>query len=264
MSKFKLSRSIAIFFVMLLVTAIVVWQYTSIQNLKEEKELAIQDARRAMNNLLAEQDSVRTLVKENGGIVASKRSFEYTIDELKKTNKNLINEYSDALGDLNDLKKVNSLLKTELQIVNSIKSEISEVEQHSTTNATISFSKQDDFGKGNSRNFKGTVNVSYIDSVFSANPGEFELAQTIKLYAMTDEIDGMNQIRIATDYPGITFGEIENINLINNKLSKPKKKSGWSIGVGGGYGFSLSGGQTIQTGPYLGVGAFWSPKWLRF
>jgi hypothetical protein len=81
---------------------------------------------------------------------------------------------------------------------------------------------------------------------------------------MTDEKDGMKQIRIATDYPGITFGEIENINLINNKLNKPEKKAGWSIGMGMGYGFSLVNGQAIQTGPNLSIGLFWSPKWLRF
>jgi len=81
---------------------------------------------------------------------------------------------------------------------------------------------------------------------------------------MTEKTNGVEQIRIATDYPGITFGEIENINLINNKLNKPTKKAGWSIGVGLGYGYTLSSGQVINLGPTIGVGLFYSPKWLRF
>ena len=259
-----MNKSVYTFIAMIVVILLFLKQCNSIENLKNEKELAQKEAKRAMNNLLAEQDSVRVLIKENGGIVASKRSFEYTIDELQDNNKELVEEYKEALGDIKNLKDVNSLLKTEIAVISNVKSEPSVITQSSDTTATIAFEKLDDFGKGNSRKFKGSVAVAYNDKKFSAEPGQFEITQNIKLYAMTDEKDGMKQIRITTDYPGITFGEIENINLINNKLNKPEKKAGWSIGMGMGYGFSLINGQAIQTGPNLSIGLFWSPKWLRF
>jgi hypothetical protein len=260
----KLTRSAVSFIVGAIVILLFLKQCNSIENLKNEKELAQKEAKRAMNNLLAEQDSVRVLIKENGGIVASKRTFEYTIAELQSNNKDLVSEYKEALGDIKNLKDVNSLLKTEIAVVSNVKSDPSVITQSSDTTATIAFEKSDDFGKGNSRKFKGSVAVGYNAKKFSAEPGQFEITQNIKLYAMTDEKDGMKQIRIATDYPGITFGEIENINLINNKLNKPTKKGGWSIGVGLGYGYSLSSGQVINLGPNIGVGLFYSPKWLRF
>lgn len=260
----NINKNVLTFIVGAIVVLLFLKQCNSIQKLKEEKEMAKKEAKRAMNNLLAEQDSVRVLIKENGGLVASKRSFEYTIDELKDNNSELVEEYKEALGDIKNLKDVNSLMKTEIAVLSEVKGGESVVTQSSDSTATVAFSKFDDFGKGNTRKFSGSVDVAYNSNKFTASPGEFKIEQTIKLYAMTDEKDGYKQVRIATDYPGITFGEIENINLINNKLNKPEKKAGWSIGAGIGYGFSLVNGQQIQTGPNLSIGLFWSPKWLRF
>jgi hypothetical protein len=240
-------------------------QCNSIENLKNEKEMAQTEAKRSMNNLLASQDSVRVLIKENGGIVASKRTLEYTYAELERNNTKTVAEFKSAMGDIKNLKDANSLLKTQIEILSKIHGDPTGVTQVSDTTATLTFNKNDDFGKGNTRKFSGNVEVSYIDKKFGASPGDFTISQTIKLYAMTEKSkEGFEQIKIATDYPGITFGDIENINLINNKLNKPEKKSGWSVGVGVGYGVNLVNGQVIQTSPNIGVSLVWSPKWLRF
>jgi hypothetical protein len=250
---------------MLIVILLFLKQCNSISTLKNEKEIAKTEANRQLNNLLATQDSVRVLIKENGGIVASKRTLELTYAELKKNNAETIAEFKSAMGDIKNLKNANSLLKTQIDILSKIHGDPANVDQKSDTTAVITFNKDDDFGKGNTRKFNGKVEVSYINKKFGASPGDFTFSQTIKLYALTEKTkEGFEQIKIATDYPGITFGEIENINLINNKLNKPDKKAGWSVGMGVGYGFSLINGQSIQTGPNVSIGLFWSPKWLRF
>ena len=36
------------------------------------------------------------------------------------------------------------------------------------------------------------------------------------------------------------------------------------IGIGVGYGINLNNNQVISTGPSIGLGVYWSPKFLRF
>ena len=72
-------------------------------------------------------------------------------------------------------------------------------------------------------------------------------------------------LKITTPYSGVTFTNIENINLVNDRLNaKQQKTAGFSIGFGVGYGINLNNNQVISTGPNIGVGLFYSPKWLRF
>ena len=83
--------------------------------------------------------------------------------------------------------------------------------------------------------------------------------------AAIENIDGADRLKLSTSYPGIEIKDIENINLINTRLNrKVQKKSGWSIGIGVGYGINLNNNQVISTGPSIGLGVYWSPKFLRF
>ena len=52
------------------------------------------------------------------------------------------------------------------------------------------------------------------------------------------------------------FGFIRDFPLNNNSTR--------AIGVGVGYGINLNNNQVISTGPSIGLGVYWSPKWLRF
>jgi hypothetical protein len=94
---------------------------------------------------------------------------------------------------------------------------------------------------------------------------KFELTQTLSLMAAIENIDGADRLKLSTSYPGIEIKDIENINLINTRLNrKVQKKAGWSIGIGVGYGINLNNNQVISTGPSIGLGVYWSPKFLRF
>jgi len=74
-----------------------------------------------------------------------------------------------------------------------------------------------------------------------------------------------NSLKITSPYPNLTFTRIENLNLVNDELNRPMiGKSGWSVGFGVGYGLNLNPNQVISVGPTIGIGLYWSPKWLRF
>ena len=134
------------------------------------------------------------------------------------------------------------------------------------TNTTkVSFDKFDDFGGGNTRSLFGELIIRRLDSTYSYSNPFIKLDQTISLMAAIENIEGYNQLKISTSYPGLNISDIENINLINTKLNQRNtKKAGWSIGIGVGYGINLNNNQVISTGPSIGVGVYWSPKWLRF
>ena len=111
----------------------------------------------------------------------------------------------------------------------------------------------------------GTSTLKYDFGQFRVLDSKFELTQTLSLFAAIENKDGADILKLSTSYPGIEIKDIENINLINTRLNrKYDKKGGWSIGVGFGYGINLNNNQVISTGPSIGLGIYYSPKWLRF
>ena len=78
-------------------------------------------------------------------------------------------------------------------------------------------------------------------------------------------VDGRDQLKVSSPYPGLTFTNIENINLVNDRLNRPAvNKGGWALGFGVGYGINLNNQQFVSWGPSIGIGLYYSPRWLRF
>lgn len=235
-------------------------------NLRNELDQVKIEAERAHNNYVASQDTIRYYKAENGGLVAEKRAFNFTNNEFEKNYKDLKEEYAKALNLGKNLNKQNVLLKSQIEILSVIKADGTLV-QTNDTSAVINFKKVDDFGLGNSREFTGKAKVLYFNKRFllDSTQTEFNIKQNIKLYASIDESKGYKEVKMASSYPGLNILDIENINLINNKLNEtPKKKGRWVMGVGVGYGFSLVNGSTISTSPWIGASLLWTPKWLQF
>ena len=83
--------------------------------------------------------------------------------------------------------------------------------------------------------------------------------------AIEEGEDGADRLKLSTSYPGLVIKDIENINLVNTRLNRQaEKKSRWLIGFGVGYGVNLNNNQVISTGPSIGLGLYWSPKFLQF
>ena len=240
-------------------------QCNQIETLKQDVKFAKEDADRNLNNYLASQDSVQVLRDDNGEKLVQIRSFEFDLSQMQDEQSKLTKKYQKAL-DLNEnLEEVNSLISADLEIKDSLLADPN-VTQIDSTTATVEFDSKKDYGNGNSRTLFGTSTLKYDFGQFRVLDSKFELTQTLSLMAAIENgEDGADRLKLSTSYPGIEINNIENINLVNTRLNrKVQKKAGWSIGIGVGYGINLNNNQVISTGPSIGLGVYWSPKFLRF
>lgn len=240
-------------------------QCNRIENLKNEVKIVEQIAQDNLNNYIAANDSIRYLKNENGDLVAQISSYQFNIDDLSSLNKDITKKYRQALQLNEDLEGVKNLLMSEIQIKDSLLAAASVTVVNDSV-STIKFSKFDDFGDGNSRDLTGSLLITNSNLGLIPSNVLINTTQSLTLRAAIESIDGRDQVKISTSYPGLNISGIENINLINNKLNdrNPPKSAGWSVGLGVGYGVSIVNGNTVGIGPTINVGLHWSPKWLRF
>ncbi len=259
-----LNKNLIIFILLSIFALLFLRQCNITSELKAELAKTKEMAKIDYNNLLAANDTIKKYKSDNAGLIAEKRSFVYDVNEFETKYANLAKEYSSALNLSKSLKTTNTLLKAQVKIKDTIKVKTL-VSKLNDTTTVFNFNDFKDFGKGNTRRFDGTVKFNIKDNKFNIQNSDFNLTQEIKLYASIDEKDGYKKIKMSSNYPGLDFENIENINLINNKLNeKTPKKARWSIGFGVGYGMTLINGQTIQYGPNINAGLYWSPAFLQF
>jgi len=261
------NRNTITFVVVIVLVLLLMHQCDKNSTLKGEAATAQMIATRNFNNYKASQDTIKFERNRNGELVAIKLAYEFDINTLTTENKKVIGDYQKALGLNKDLKGVNSLLKAEIKLKDSIINAKSSVVTTSDSTATISISDEKNWDKYNWRKFNGTVNVLRDKKTnnITVVSNKFNFDQGIEIKAAVIKENGINKLKITSAYPGISFTNIENINLVNDRLNqKLEKKSGWSLGVGVGYGINLNNNQVISVGPSLNIGLIWSPKWLRF
>lgn len=261
------NRNIILFGAIVVLVLLLMQQCERSANLKQDVATAQMIANRNLNNYKASQDTIKFERNRNGELVAIKLAYEFDINTLTAENKRVIGDYQKALGLNKDLKGVNSLLRAEIKLKDSIINAQSSVVTTSDSTATISISDEKNWDKYNWRKFNGTVNVLRDKKTnnLMVLSNKFNFEQGIELKAAIINEDGVNKLKITSPSPGVLFTNIENINLVNDKLNqKQEKRSGWSLGVGVGYGINLNNNQVISVGPSLNVGLMWSPKWLRF
>lgn len=240
-------------------------QCNRIESLKSEIREVEKRAENNLSNYIAANDSIKYLKNENGDLVAQISSYQFNIDDLNSLNQDITKKYRQALKLNKELEGVKSLLMSEIQIKDSLLAAASVVSVNDSV-SEIKFSKFDDFGDGNSRDLNGSLLVTNSNIGLIPSNVLINTTQSLTLRAAIENIDGRDQVKISTSYPGLNIRGIENINLINNKLNATQyqKKSGWSIGLGVGYGVMLNNGQTLGFGPTIGAHLIWSPKLLRF
>ncbi len=261
------NRNVIMFLSIAVLILLLMQQCNRNATLKSEVQTAQEIANRNFNNYKASQDTIKLERNRNGELVAIKLAYEFDINTLTAENKRVIGDYQKALGLNKDLKGVNSLLRAEIKLKDSIINARSTVAQTSDSTATIAISDEKNWDKYNWRKFNGTVDLlrNKKTNNISVVSNKFNFEQGIELKAAIINEEGVNKLKITSPSPGVLFTNIENINLVNDKLNqKPEQKSGWSVGVGFGYGINLNRNQVISLGPSINVGIMWSPKWLRF
>lgn len=220
-------------------------------------------ANRSLSNYLASQDTIKLERNINGTLVSKIKSYEFEVNTLNDKNSDLLTKYSKSLNLNKDFRNINSLISTELSIKDSIIAEGTITVIKDTINLKIVDNKNWD--KYNWRKFNGDINILNKDNTFSLIKSDFKLYQGISIKMAIINENGFDKLKVSSPYPNLMFTDIENINLINDKLNnKPTKEGSWSIGFGFGYGINLNNNQVISTGPSIGVGLYYSPKWLKF
>lgn len=265
--KSKISRTTLIFIGVVILILLLLQQCNSNASLKREIKQVQMVADRELNNYKAGQDTIRIERNKNGELVAQKLAYEFDINSLTEANKKAIADYQRALNLTKDIKNINSLLRAEIKVKDSIINSKGTVITLTDSTSTIKFDDVKNWDKYNWRRFNGTLDVlrNKETNSLSVTSSRFDFEQGIELKAAILNENGVNSLKITTPYPGIEFTNIENINLVNDKLNqKNEKKAGFSIGIGAGYGINLTPNSVITVGPQIGIGLYWSPKWLRF
>ena len=247
-----------------IVVLLVLKQCNQISNLKEDLQNTEKIADRNFNNYKAAQDSIKIEQGKNGQLVSRIGSFEYDVEVLKSDKTNLLNRYNKVLKEKTKLENINTLISTDLTIKDSILNSNVAVSQNKDT-VTFNFSDNKNWDKYNYREFSGELKLTKLDSMFTVKSSRFDFNQGISLTTALVKEEGREVLRITTPYPGLNFTSIENINIVNDRLNqRQKKKAGWSVGIGFGYGINLNNDQVISTGPSIGFGIYYSPSWLKF
>lgn len=257
------NRTLTTFILGVAVALLFLGQCNRIERLERKLDETEKVADRNFNNYLAAQDTIKLERNANQDLVASVRSYEFEVSALKKDKQKLIKKYEDALELNKKYIEINNLISAELEVKDSIIA-AGVVSQNGDT-LSINVTDKKEWDKYNWRSFTGQIDLLKVDTTYGLMSSNFMLNQGISLKMAIVEQNGINLLKVSSPYPGLEFTNIENINLVNDQLNRPRaNKAGWSIGLGVGYGMNINNDQTLNFGPSFGIGLYYSPKWLRF
>lgn len=259
-----------------LIGVIVVLIFLSFRQCEKSKNLE-KEVRREHNNYLASLDSVRIIKKEKDLLIVEKSQMELKVSELTEEQKELIKK----LG-LNTNGRGNTpSVVTEIQIVyvDRFVNVPTKVEKDKDGKEFISFTHSPEMKGKNSLTISGKIPYTLDiikspqkeDLVFAKlNPGtaELEINQNIDIVTgiYRDPETKRLMTRVSTEYPGITFSDVNSFSIIDTKENRDALKGERKpFGLGFNLGVGIAGNQKgIYPGIYVGVGLHYSPKFLQF
>jgi len=265
------NRSVVMLIGLVVLILLLLQQCNANKSLKNERAKFEAEATRRINNEEALRDSLKNYKTESGTLIGERQGLLLKAEELE-------NEYADLLSGFNKLKKekVRTVVKTEYIIkerVDSVTVFASDID--STGNGNLSFNDSARFDDANYRVLSGNIPVKLfqIDSSrWRINPGlgSFKLEQGMGLRTglYLDTKTNKIAIRVETDYPGVTFTNIEGANVMDDPESKKvtrQFRKPWSFGFTVGYNMTVDTKTSgFNTGPGISVGLQYHPKWLQW
>ena len=228
-----------------------------------------QETQRVVNNWQASQDSVEMLTGANGELIGRIDGYVLTLDELE-----------DQYADLQQRYQIEKN-KPPVVITNTV-TEIKDTTIYVNTtiegDSIIEVSDSANYGPVNFRYLSGKIPYT-IDTTLNrleTGKGIFALEQSIALQTVLtrDKKTGKIEIQVSTDYPGVTFSQIQGAVIQDDKenkkvLKQARKEWGASVQVGFGAMLDMSqvnrnGVVRLGWGPYVGFGIHYSPKWAQW
>jgi len=234
------------------------------------------EAKREHNNYLASLDSVRTIKSDNGRLIQEKSAYELKASELSKSQKDLIHQLglkSNGRGNT-----PSSVINIVTEIRDSVKI-ASTIVKDTNGDESINFLHNPQMPGNNKLKITGktpytiSLHVDPLDStkyIATILPGltSLNLEQNIDITTgiYRDPKSKRMMTRVTTDYPGLTFNDINSFDITDNpdtrKALKAARKE-FGLGVQVGYGISGSSAG-LSPGFYIGFGVHYSPRFLQF
>lgn len=235
------------------------------------------EAKREHNNYLAQLDSVRTIKSENGQLIQEKSAFQLKVSELSAEQKELIQRLELNSNGRGTTPK--AVIQTVGNFVDtSIKAQ-SKIFKDPNGNESVVFLYNPTLPGKNKLKISGktpyTVNLTKdskdtLNYLASVDPGitSISIEQSVDIVTALYQDPKSKRLmtRVTTDFPNLTFGEINSFEIADNPetrkaLKSARKEFGLGFHVGYGLSTSVAG---LSPGIYLGVGLHYSPKFLQF
>ena len=238
---------------------------------------AKQEAERNFNNMLAERDSVRVLKSKNGNMLAEKAAFKLKYDELSSEQKELIKRL-----ELSGKKKPGVVIQTDIvykdtSILVPVLATLKDGEP------VLNFKHNPTLPGKNKLLIEGLLPYLLITDTIqdSSSPNGIRLSSRVEpgiaKLSMEQKIDlvtglytdpktGRIFVRASTSFPGITFSDMQALDMVDDPATKKAlRQARKPFGIG----FSLGWGMTVgkdgyNMGPNVGVGVTYTPTWLQF
>ena len=189
------------------------------------------------DKIIIYNDSIQVLKNQKNELYSRVDTYEITVGELKAANSQLFQE----VRKFKDKSLTAQTVGTKIEYKDSLTTKIV---INKKNDFTLNWSKDTIFSKGNSLKLEGSTALK-TDSV--GNPTYFKSTLTSlkiasKLYFIQTEKDGKIYLNARTDYPNLTFTEMESY-VVNPLPTKPKR-----IGLGLILGVDYKGTLTVGAG----------------
>ena len=238
---------------------------------------AKKEAERNYNNLLAERDSVRVLQSKNGNMLVERAAFQLKYNELTKEQEELIDRL-----ELSGKRKPSVVIQTEV-VYKDTSILVPVVATQDGGNTYLKFTHNPSLPGTNRLLISGqlpytidtdtiwdTLDKSKFKFVSTVIPGTAKLSMEQKIDLVTglytDPKTGRLFVRASTSFPGITFSEMQALDMVDDPATKKALKQArkpFGIGFMVGYGLTV-GKNGYIAGPSVGLGLTYTPKWLQF
>lgn len=231
------------------------------------------------NNLRASEDSILTYINMYGQVVSEKGAYEYTLKELKDSNKDLYKKWLDLKN-----KPPKTVTEIEYVIVESYKDYPNVIKNNDTTGSIV-LTIDTVYDEFNNRTISVNVpwsieyysegkriTLSQSNSIAKLKTGlsSIDLKQTISIKSAViyDENEGRWKTVFTSDYPGLTLNQLGSVYVSDEYLPNDVKMSmrrqyGIGVHLGAGIGYNPFVGPIFPSF-HLGVGLNYTPKKLQF
>lgn len=269
--KFKIIIGLAI--AAFLLTSALIWQYNELQIVKK-------NSARYFNNYLAAQDSITYISGENGKLLAQKLTLEFYYIELSNENKKLLESLQTEKN-----KKPRVVIQTEIKYRDT-SIYVPVTSTFDNNSPSLNFNYNPTLKGKNKMSIVGHLPYSiYYDTCdvkvdsgginWSIQPGILPGKVHLQIEQKIDLVTGLIRdpktkqlyVRASTDFPGVSFSELNSIYLLDDVESKKALRSArkpFGLGVTMGLGITAGSNGYIVRGPNLGVGLTYTPKFLQF